>query len=49
MYDLGHRLTDKELAKLEKLILQIDPGAFLIVSRVSDVSGRGFSKEKKYL
>ena len=42
-------VSARELAKLEKLILQIDPGAFLIVSRVSDVSGRGFSKEKKYL
>ena len=42
-------VSARELAKLEKMILQIDPSAFLIVSRVSDVSGRGFSKEKKYL
>lgn len=42
-------VSARELAKLEKMILQIDPSAFLIVSRVSGVSGRGFSKEKKYL
>lgn len=39
----------RELAKTEKLIHQIDPEAFVIINRVSEVSGRGFSKKKNYL
>ena len=39
-------VSNRELPKLEKLIHAIDPECFLIVSRVTEVSGRGFSLEK---
>lgn len=39
----------RELAKTEKLIHTVDEDAFVIINRVSEVSGRGFSSKKKYL
>lgn len=39
----------RELAKTEKLIHDVDENAFVIINRVSEVSGRGFSSKKKYL
>lgn len=39
----------RELAKTEKLIHEVDPEAFVIISRVSEVSGHGFSSKKRYL
>jgi uncharacterized membrane-anchored protein YitT (DUF2179 family) len=42
-------VSNKELYKVEKLIHQIDEDAFVMISRVSEVRGRGFSKDKKYL
>lgn len=39
----------RELAKTEKLIHAVDENAFVIISRVSEVSGRGFSSKKRYL
>lgn len=39
----------RELAKTEKLIHAVDADAFVIINRVSEVSGRGFSCKKKYL
>ena len=41
-------VSNRELPKLEKLVHSIDPECFLIVSRVTEVSGRGFSLEKDY-
>ena len=41
-------LSSRELPKVEKLIHQIDPECFLMVSRISEVKGRGFSMQKKY-
>lgn len=41
-------VSNRELSKLEKLVHSIDPECFLIVSRVTEVSGRGFSLEKHY-
>ena len=41
-------ISNRELPKVEKLIHSIDPESFLVVSRVSEVRGRGFSMEKKY-
>ena len=38
-----------ELPRLEKLARSIDPTCFLIVSHVTEVSGRGFSMDKDYL
>ena len=42
-------VSNRELPRLEKLARGIDPTCFLIVSRVTEVSGRGFSMEKDYL
>jgi len=39
----------RELARTEKLIHHVDPEAFVIINRVSEVSGRGFSSKKRYL
>ena len=41
-------LSNRELPKIEKLVRALDPDAFMIVSRVSEVWGRGFSTKKKY-
>ena len=42
-------ISNRELPRLEKLVHSIDPACFLIVSRVTEVSGRGFSMDKDYL
>ena len=39
----------QELAKTEKLIHSVDEDAFVVINRVSEVSGRGFSSKKRYL
>ena len=41
-------ISNRELIKVEKLIHQIDPECFMVVSRVSEVRGRGFSINKHY-
>ena len=41
-------VSNRELPKLERLIHAIDPECFMIVSRVTEVSGRGFSLDKNY-
>lgn len=41
-------VSNRELPKLERLIHSIDPECFMIVSRVTEVSGRGFSLDKHY-
>lgn len=41
-------ISNRELPKLEKLIRSIDPESFMVVSRVNEVKGRGFSLNKKY-
>ncbi|MCI8583702.1 MAG: YitT family protein [Dorea sp.] len=41
-------LSNRELPKLERLIRDIDPEAFMIVSRVTEVRGKGFSISREY-
>ena len=41
-------ISNRELIKVEKLVRQIDPESFMVVSRVSEVRGRGFSLKKHY-
>lgn len=41
-------VSNRELPKIEKLVRALDPDAFMVVSRVSEVWGRGFSTKKKY-
>lgn len=39
-------ISNRELSKLNQLVSSIDPDAFMIVNRISEVRGRGFSLEK---
>ena len=41
-------ISNRELVKVERLVHQIDPECFMVVSRVSEVRGRGFSLNKHY-
>lgn len=41
-------ISKRELPKLERMIREIDPESFVVVSRVSEVRGRGFSMDKVY-
>ena len=41
-------LSNRELPKVERLVRDIDPEAFMIVSRVTEVRGKGFSTGKDY-
>ena len=41
-------ISNRELIKVEKLVHEVDPESFMIVSRVSEVRGRGFSMDKQY-
>jgi len=41
-------ISNRELIKLERLVHDIDPECFMVVSRVSEVRGRGFSMSKRY-
>ena len=42
-------VSNRELSKVEKLVHHIDENAFVMISRVSEVRGRGFSEGKEYL
>lgn len=39
-------VANRELPRLNDLVLSIDPKAFMIISRVNEVKGRGFTLEK---
>ena len=41
-------VSNREIAKVERLAHSIDPKCFIIISRVSEVRGRGFSAARKY-
>ena len=41
-------ISNRELVKVERLVHQIDSECFMVVSRVSEVRGRGFSLSKQY-
>jgi uncharacterized membrane-anchored protein YitT (DUF2179 family) len=41
-------ISNRELPKLNELVLSIDPKAFMIINRVNEVKGRGFTMEKLY-
>lgn len=41
-------ISNRELPKIERIVHEIDPECFMIVSRVSEVRGRGFTMNKKY-
>ena len=39
-------VSDREVVKIERIVRNIDPICFMVVSRVSEVWGRGFSLDK---
>ena len=41
-------VSKRELARVRKLVHAIDSSAFLIITRVTEVRGRGFTEEKEY-
>lgn len=42
-------VSNRELPKVERLIHEIDPESFIVINRVSEVSGKGFTMKKEYL
>ncbi|MDF2803510.1 MAG: hypothetical protein K0S61_3413 [Anaerocolumna sp.] len=42
-------VSNRELYKVEKLVHHLDEKAFVMISRVSEVRGRGFSEGKEYI
>ena len=42
-------ISNRELFKLEKIVHGIDPDCFMVVTRVSEVKGRGFTMDKHAL
>lgn len=42
-------ISNRELFKLEKIVHGIDPNSFMVITRVSEVKGRGFSMDKHAL
>lgn len=41
-------VSNREVPRLERIVHEIDPACFMTVSRISQVSGRGFSLRKVY-
>ena len=41
-------VSNRELTKLNNLVLSIDPQAFMIINQVNEVKGRGFTMDKSY-
>ena len=41
-------MSGRELAKMNTLVMEIDPKAFIIINQVNEVHGRGFTLEKRY-
>ncbi|MGN0707267.1 MAG: YitT family protein [Faecalibacterium sp.] len=41
-------VSNRELPRVERVVRSIDPECFMVVSHVTEVSGRGFSLSKKY-
>lgn len=41
-------ISNRELIKVERLVKKIDSECFMVVSRVTEVRGRGFSLKKQY-
>ncbi|WP_428866974.1 YitT family protein [Clostridium sediminicola] len=41
-------ISNRELPKLNNLVHSIDPKAFMIINRINEVKGRGFTMDKSY-
>lgn len=42
-------VSSREVVKTEKAIRRVDPDAFIMIDRASEVRGKGFTSEKRYL
>ena len=42
-------ISNRELPRLNQQVLNIDEHAFMIVSKVNEVKGRGFTFKKEYI
>ena len=42
-------ISARELSKLNQFVMDIDQNAFVIISQVNEVRGRGFSMQKVYV
>lgn len=42
-------ISNRELVRVTQLIQEIDPKAFIIINRINEVRGRGFTSNKLYL
>lgn len=42
-------ISARELSKLNQFVMDIDPSAFVVISQVNEVRGRGFSMQKVYI
>lgn len=41
-------VAGRELSRLNDLVMEMDPGAFMIINQVNEVRGRGFTLHKEY-
>ena len=41
-------VSNRELTHLNNYVYDIDPDAFMIINKVNEVRGKGFTTEKKY-
>ena len=41
-------VSRRELVKLNQLVMQIDPNAFMVINEANEVKGPGFSSKKVY-
>ena len=42
-------VTNRELPRLNNLVKECDPEAFIVIAHVNEVKGRGFSEQKRYV
>ena len=42
-------VSTRELVQVERIIKEIDPDAFMIITHVNEVQGKGFNKAKEYV
>ena len=42
-------ISNRELNKLNELVMSIDPNAFMVINQVNEVHGHGFTTEKRHL
>ena len=41
-------INKRELFAIQEAVMKVDPAAFIIISQVNEVKGRGFTLQKKY-